>query len=130
MKIAVTGASGFLGKHVVDELRGLMEHEIVLAARTLPVELALSSNMSVVQFDLKDIEDAFFRLGEPDLLIHLAWDGLPNYMSTYHFDTELSRQYQFLKQMVLSGTQSIFVTGTCFEYGMQSGALTEDMDCK
>ena len=33
----------------------------------------------------------------------------------------------FVKAMVEAGLQSLFVTGTCLEYGMQSGPLSEDM---
>ena len=71
--------------------------------------------------------DCFDRLGRPDVLIHLAWDGLPNYKSLHHFETELPRQFRFLKAMVEAGLPSLLVTGTCFEYGMQSGALSEDL---
>jgi len=66
-------------------------------------------------------------MGAPDTLIHLAWDGLPNYKSLHHFEAELPRQYKFIKHMVESGLSSLFVTGTCFEYGMQSGALSAEM---
>ena len=66
-------------------------------------------------------------MGQPDVLIHLAWDGLPNYKSLHHFETELPRQYQFLKTMIEAGLPSLLVTGTCFEYGMQSGPLSESM---
>ena len=36
--------------------------------------------------------------------------------------------YQFLKQLVREGLSSLFVAGTCAEYGLQAGALSEDMD--
>ncbi len=67
------------------------------------------------------------QMGRPDVLIHLAWDGLPNYTSLHHFETELPRQYRFLKTLVEAGLPSLLVTGTCFEYGMQSGSLAEDL---
>ena len=70
--------------------------------------------------------DAYDRLGCPDVLIHLAWDGLPNYNSLHHFETELPRQYQFLKNLVDAGLPALLASGTCFEYGMQSGLLSEE----
>ena len=34
-------------------------------------------------------DDAFVRLGRPDIVIHLAWSGLPNYLSPRHLEVEL-----------------------------------------
>jgi dTDP-6-deoxy-L-talose 4-dehydrogenase (NAD+) len=52
---------------------------------------------------------------------------LPNYKSLHHFEVELPRQFRFLKSMVDGGLQSLLVAGTCLEYGMQSGLLSEDL---
>jgi dTDP-6-deoxy-L-talose 4-dehydrogenase (NAD+) len=76
------------------------------------------------------VPNCFEKIGCPEILIHLAWDGLPNYKSLHHFETELPKQYHFLKTMVESGLSSLLVTGTCFEYGMQSGRLSEEMLAK
>jgi dTDP-6-deoxy-L-talose 4-dehydrogenase (NAD+) len=78
--------------------------------------------------DLRDPSaNVFDLLDRPDALIHLAWTGLPNYKSLHHFEEELPAQYRFLKNLVESGLQNLVVTGTCFEYGMQSGLLNEDL---
>jgi dTDP-6-deoxy-L-talose 4-dehydrogenase (NAD+) len=69
-------------------------------------------------------------IGEPDVLIHLAWGGLPNYKSPHHFEQELPAQYRFLESLVESGLKNIVVAGTCFEYGMTSGQLREDMEAR
>ena len=61
--------------------------------------------------------------------MHLAWDGLPNYRSLHHFETELPKQYRFLREVVSRGLKSLLVTGTCFEYGMQNGELSESLIC-
>src|ERR1051326_3786988 len=67
-------------------------------------------------------------MGRPDVLIHLAWGGLPNYRSLHHFEHELPIHYRFLSGLVRSGLSGLIVTGTCFEYGMQSGQLSEAME--
>ena len=69
-------------------------------------------------------------MGRPDVLIHLAWGGLPNYKSLHHFEEELPAQYRFLKALLESGLKNLLVTGTCFEYGMQSGPLREHMESR
>lgn len=130
MKVAVTGASGFIGRHVLAELS---KHDVDLVAVTRAAARLsdLDKTVRVVEMDIAcTTPDCFERLGKPDVLIHLAWDGLPNYKSLHHFETELPRQYQFLKTMVESGLPSLLVTGTCFEYGMQSGALSATMPTK
>lgn len=124
MKIAVTGASGFIGRHV---LTSLLKHQIEVVAVTRDTaRLAdLSRHVRIIEMDIaRPIADCFELLGCPDVLIHLAWDGLPHYKSLHHFETELPRQYHFLKAMIEAGLPSLLVTGTCFEYGMQSGPLS------
>lgn len=126
MRIALTGASGFIGRHV---LRELLEQDIQVVAITRDnTKLAeFEGRVQIVEFDLANVgEHTFDHLGRPDVLLHLAWDGLPNYRSLYHFEHELPRQYNFLNQMVAQGLRSLLVTGTCFEYGMHSGPLAED----
>lgn len=82
-----------------------------------------------MQFDLHNApSNAFELMGCPDVLIHLAWDGLPNYKSLHHFETELPAQFRFLKGLIEAGLPALVVAGTCFEYGMQSGPLSENME--
>jgi dTDP-6-deoxy-L-talose 4-dehydrogenase (NAD+) len=75
----------------------------------------------------KPSEAQIVQSARADSLIHLAWGGLPNYLSLHHFETELPRQYRFLKAAIDAGLPAVVVSGTCFEYGMQSGALSEGM---
>jgi dTDP-6-deoxy-L-talose 4-dehydrogenase (NAD+) len=130
MKIAVTGATGFVGRHVVAELErhSISPVMVCLPSMELPPTFA---RHTVVPFDLKDAPaNAFDLMGQPDVLIHLAWGGLPNYKSVHHFEEELPAQYRFLKSLVESGLKNLPVTGTCFEYGMQSGPLHEQSEAR
>ena len=128
MKVAVTGATGFIGRYVLAELA---KHpvEVVAVTRRLPADPPELPQGEVFQLDMQDVSsDTFDLMGSPDVLIHLAWGGLPNYRSLHHFEQELPMQYRFLNTLVQSGLGSIVVSGTCFEYGMQSGPLSEDME--
>ena len=71
--------------------------------------------------------DAYERLGRPEVLIHLAWGGLPNYSSPRHPEVELPAQRSFLEGLLRAGLGGLTVSGSCLEYGMQSGALREDL---
>ena len=124
-RIAVTGATGFLGRHVRAALSNA-DIELVVHARTPGPDEKASGGRTF--FDLAAAaRDGFSRLGCPDVVIHLAWGGLPNYLSPRHLDVELPAQQRFLHGLVASGLKRLVVTGTCFEYGMQSGRLHEDM---
>ena len=130
MKIAVTGASGFIGRYVLAELER-QSVEVIAVTRDATRLAGVCVASRIVEMDIAEpSEGCFDLLGRPDGLIHLAWDGLPNYWSLHHFETELPRQFYFLKTMIEAGLSSLLVTGTCFEYGMQSGSLSENMPTK
>ncbi len=125
--VAVTGATGFVGRHVVEALerRGIRPTLVVRPASTIPEQW---SHLDIVRVDVAAAPaDSYARLGSPEVLIHLAWDGLPDYRSAHHLERELPAQAAFLRGLVAEGLPSLTVTGTCFEYGLQSGALHEDL---
>lgn len=127
MKIAVTGASGFIGRHVLSYLCQ-NQAEVVVVSRDARRLQDLPAGVRIIQLDIANPGvDFFAQMGCPDVLIHLAWDGLPNYKSLHHFESELPKQYHFLKTLVEAGLPSVLVAGTCFEYGMQSGELSETL---
>jgi nucleoside-diphosphate-sugar epimerase len=124
-KIVVTGADGFIGKAVLSNLakRGF---DAVAVIRDGSKGSTSHESNNAVEMDLASAgKDIYAKLGNPDILIHLAWGGLPNYMSTLHFEIELPYQYRFLKNMIEGGLKHLLVAGTCFEYGMQNGGLSE-----
>jgi nucleoside-diphosphate-sugar epimerase len=130
VKIAVTGASGFIGRHVVAELEGRGISPIVTCRPTSKIPSALAGH-TVVPIELTDPpSDVFDLIGKPDIVIHLAWGGLPNFKSLHHFEQELPFQYRFLRLLIDSGLRNLLVTGTCQEYGMQSGPLIEDSEAR
>jgi dTDP-6-deoxy-L-talose 4-dehydrogenase (NAD+) len=127
MKVAVTGATGFIGQHVLVELETRAVESIALVRPFSKKTLGLI-RCRVVQFDLHTAPpNAYELMGYPDVLIHLAWSGLPNYKSLNHFEQELPAQYRLLKKLIESGLQTLVVAGTCFEYGLQSGSLSEGL---
>lgn len=126
----MTGASGFVGRHVLKALLG--SDAAVVAATRMPAKLDdLRDRLDVVELDIGEPQPrAFELLGRPDVVLHLAWDGLPNYRSLHHFERELPQHYRFLKGLVEDGLPALVVTGTCFEYGMQAGQLSEEAVCQ
>ena len=132
MKILVTGATGFIGRHLIPELinRG---HEIIAAGLEDKNNLQFPwlDKVRYIQYDLNESNDnCYDRLQRPDRLIHLCWAGLPNYQELFHLEKNLFNSYFFIKQLVLSGVKDITVLGTCFEYGLQEGCLSEEMETR
>lgn len=129
MRVALTGASGFIGNYVLAELEKRSIETIVLLRKG--GRLPKKSRSDSVEIDIHKPHNKLFELiGRPDALIHLAWSGLPNYRSLTHIESELPAQYNFLSNLIKDGLQNILVAGTCFEYGMQSGPLDEEMVVK
>ncbi len=130
MKIAVTGATGFIGRHVRNEL-AKTDHEVVLVARKIERVGEITARESIVTADLHQERTDWFELfKKPDVVLHLAWGGLPNYLDSYHVEVELPMQSKFLAALIDSGLKKLVVTGTCYEYGMFNGALSEDHETK
>jgi dTDP-6-deoxy-L-talose 4-dehydrogenase (NAD+) len=87
-----------------------------------------TDKVCVVELDISNYHaDDYKRIHNPDILIHLAWQGLPSYKSPHHFETELPIQYGFLKGLISSGLPSLVVAGSSLEYGLQNGALSEEI---
>jgi dTDP-6-deoxy-L-talose 4-dehydrogenase (NAD+) len=88
------------------------------------------SHLPRITMDLHRPDPASLQqLASCDVLLHLAWGGLPHYRSLHHFESELPAHYRFLKAALGAGLKRLLVAGTCSEYGLQSGALCEDMAC-
>lgn len=124
MRVALTGPTGFIGRHVLAEL-GRRNVEIVALSRHHDVSFK-NEKVTFVALDITSATSVDYNdIGSPDVLIHAAWGGLPNYSSLHHIEQELPLQYSFLSRLIKSGLPALVVTGTCFEYGMQSGPLSE-----
>lgn len=129
MKFAlVTGATGFIGRHVIAAL--LREGFRVDAVARDPKKLQEMPWHNQVRFTACDIHNpdinpsAFSQV--PDVLVHLAWPGLPNYRDISHVEKTLPVDFRFIEKIIRSGVRHVLVTGTCFEYGLQEGILTEN----
>ncbi len=132
-KVLVTGATGFIGEHVIEALLEKGFHVIATSQNEDKARLRPWFNsVKYIAFDLQQFDAStnyFEYFGSPDLMLHLAWEGLPNYKNEFHITENLPRHFAFLKNMIQHGLKDLTVSGTCFEYGMQKGCLTETMEC-
>ena len=130
MKVLVTGATGFIGNYVIDEL---LRHKIEVIATSTNEGKARSASwypkVIYIEYQIGPRVDInlyeYFK--KPDKIIHLAWKGLPNYNQPFHIEENLWYDYRFLKNLIVHGCTDLTITGTCFEYGMVEGCLVESM---
>lgn len=131
MKITIIGGTGFIGTHLIKEL---LNHNIeLIITGTSELNARNKSwykNVDFLELDLnKQIKPINYKkLASSDLLINLAWEGLPNYNKLFHYEKVLMKQYEFIKNLVELGLKDIVITGTCFEYGKREGPLDTTME--
>lgn len=129
MKVLVTGATGFIGKYVVEELLKNSDDYIIATGLEQKKEYN-NERVEYISFDFNDLSSKHSNLynlfNKPDKLIHLAWQGLPNYNQFFHIETNAFLHILFVKNLIENGLKDITITGTCFEYGMKNGCLDEN----
>lgn len=125
MKIVVTGAAGYIGKHVVKELLNKGHEVIAVDLHFKEVDArAILLDADIFSGD----EDIFNKLQKPDVCIHMAWRDGFIHNSPMHM-SNLSAHFTFLKNMIDGGCKGIAVMGTMHEVGYWEGAINADTPC-
>lgn len=118
----VTGANGYIGKHVVNEL-------LKLGYSVVACDVNLSSVATEAEKLLVDIADSsinvFELAGKPDGMIHLAWrNGFKHNADTHLKD--LAIHAEFVERMINAGLKNLTVMGSMHEVGYFEGAIRAD----
>tara|TARA_B100000900_G_scaffold380278_1_gene365872 strand:- start:3704 stop:4558 length:855 start_codon:yes stop_codon:yes gene_type:complete len=133
MKVLVTGATGFIGYHLIKNLSNSNGLKII-ATGTKPIKNIKKKWDNTIPYKRADLnikrKNWYSYFNAPDLLIHLAWQGLPNYNDRIHIEKNFPSSCDFIENLIRYGTKKIVVIGTCFEYGMVEGELNEQMESK
>lgn len=129
-RILITGASGFIGRHVVETLKCDESYEIHAISRT-DSQFAYKNNDGVVWhsvnlFDPSQIEQCLEKV-RPTRLIHLAWDATPGqYVKSVSNYQWVEATLCIIRHFVRFGGERAVIAGTCAEYDWTQGILFED----
>lgn len=126
MKILLTGASGYLGSHVLACLRQ-QGCEVVVLGRSLPVGY---EDVPLVHCDLLDgpnLVEAVQQAGATHLL-HLAWTTEYGVYWTSPLNFRWAdATLRLLQAFADAGGRHAAIAGTCAEYDWAQGTLVEDV---
>ena len=126
MKILVTGADGYIGRHIVNNLLDLGHEVIAVDIHTDDInDKAEKKKLNLFTADLTNV---YTSLGRPDVCLHMAWrDGFVH-NSVNHIG-DLSSHYKFLVALMEQGLKHLAVMGTMHEVGYWEGKIDENTPC-
>ncbi len=126
-RTVVTGANGYIGSHVIDELIKLNKNVLAVDFNNSKI----NKKAEFINFDIlneANNKELYSILNCPDNVIHLAWqDGFNHYASSHI--NNLVNHFYFLKNIIDSGVKSLTVMGTVHETGYHEGKVTENTPC-
>ncbi len=124
MRILITGGSGFLGKPLIRQLIAA-KHELIAITRSVPQNS--SEGIKWVQSSLllqpQTLEE--LKAFNPEVVIHLAWEKIPDFSFETSFENLQNHISFFNKIFTFTSVKKIIVAGSCFECHKKQGVCIE-----
>jgi nucleoside-diphosphate-sugar epimerase len=119
MRIAITGATGFLGRRLVRIAVGAGHDVRALVRPSAEVPAAWRDEVELVEGDLADLAGESRRLlPEADVFVHLAVSGSVRGSRTWSvgYDVNVHAAVHWTRMAHAFGVPRVVGAGTCFEY--------------
>ena len=131
MKVLLTGAGGFIGSHLA---RLILEDGVEILALVQPEEdlsrlEGFTSGLQILSGDLQDTDsvEKLLKENRPDLCIHLAWYVEPGkYLESPQNLDLIGASVHLAYRLAEAGCKRFIGIGTCFEYDLFQGILSEE----
>jgi len=127
----LTGSSGFIGKHLVQELKiNNLEFRCFSNNSILIDNPNIIDNNNCFYMDFSsrgNINKQIEKFGCPDIFIHLGWGDMESPMSTRHLADNLKEAKMLIDSFYSAGIEKFIFIGSMNEYGARLGSLSEDM---
>lgn len=121
MKVLVTGANGYMGTGIVKEL---LDDKCDVIAVDFSTDL-IDERACKKSIDLFSLKNPYEELGEPEVLLHLAWRDGFSHDSINHIN-DFAKHYNFLTEMMEAGIKRVCVMGSMHEIGFFEGSIDEN----
>ena len=123
--IHVLGATGFIGK----EIFNLFNSRSDVCFYSSKIDVSRQGKFKYFSLDDEEHwED--LNLTSGDKIVFLCWKNLPNYQKDFHMTENLPKSLRFFAFVKEKKCKKIVIAGTCYEYGIQNGELSEDIPTK
>ena len=117
MKILITGASGFIGTNLLKKLSTNKKYQILALSRKKKIN-KISKNIINLKSDLilSNLSFNLIKNFSPQIIIHLAWQDIPDYSAKKSKINFIKQKLFFEKMNKLNCIKKIIITGSCSEH--------------
>lgn len=132
-RVVVTGATSFLGRYIIDELRasGCQIFAIIRPTSKNANIFKQYSDVETLFYEMADADSWSKAIGTADYFMHLGWDGIgaQGRANPEIQERNVSAAIACMKGAAVLGCKAFLFAGSQAEYGPKTEIITEEDIC-